>query len=935
MTVMSDYFQRIVARKQGTYFSIHRIKPGGGGAPGVAYQDFALAEKDALAWAKSGYDVYLAMGAQQACEPNGTAIRKKENTVAARCLYMDVDVKDKAYGSTKEAAAACQIFLKQASLPQPTVVVKSGSGGLHVYWTLSELITPDEHHKLSDQLSLAARESDLKFDSGCTVDLVRLLRIPDTSNYKHNPAQPVNLIHAGVEIDIDVMRRALSRFARMPPRNVFKRETVNDDLRAGATFQLATIDQVAEHCPFIKETLDNGGSNLDNEPQWHDMAALSCHVVDPSPTMHRFCEKNQYYNHDDTEKKLEQAQAYRAQNPTLGPPKCVTLQGNGALHCATCPHLARNTTPLALPFLINGYAYLSDLPSGYFRDDDDCICTDEKSIKSNRAERIKVFPYPLRINSGFLEGKRLTFTTVIGSREEIEVSFDTAIFADNVSFHKAFLHEYMAFTTDIPRTRAFFMSYIKLLRSNNKTMIRVPALGWEKRNGIWGFAFAEEFVTPQGKFPCERPRNKLADYRVEGDIAIWRDMAKMVLTKDRPDLMVLAASAFAAPLVKLSGQHGYLLGAWSSASGIGKTTALTLAQAVWAYPVLGGFSDTVSYTFSKCAEIRNLPVIYDEVKGKTQMENFINLVFAMTSGREKGRSDRSGQMRETRTWDTNICYATNQSIVSKVADDTQGTHASVYRIFEFEALNLPNANLTSEMAVLTTQLSFNYGGAGRIYAEHLGKKHSELSKNLLEYQMKLEQDLNASNAERCWIAAISTILYGAQIAVQLGLAPFDIPVMYKFMVKEFNRMRNDQRMSVMDYTNSAAVYNELSIFLNECERNTIFTDKAWTQPKKPPANYAKIIRHQHQMQEIGIQVSGDPLTIRIRESFFGKWCEIRRRHKTALLEAFVKMAHAQRGKSRLASGTSEATSQETIIIIPATNTPLEGEYLTRFKDLKP
>jgi hypothetical protein len=410
----------------------------------------------------------------------------------------------------------------------------------------------------------------------------------------------------------------------------------------------------------------------------------------------------------------------------------------------------------------------------------------------------------------------------------------------------------------------------------------------------------------------------------------------MVLTKNRPDLMVLVASAFAAPLVQMSGQNGFLIGAHSAASGIGKTTALTLAQAVWAHPALGGFSDTVNFTFDKCAVLQNLPVIYDEIKGE-HVGNFVNIVFGMTSGREKGRTDRSGHMRETRTWHTLIAYATNESIVSIVADQTRGTHASAYRIYEFEALNLPYMNLTSQMAGLVTQLGFNYGGIGKIYAEYLGQHHDDIQDKLLKFQVKLEQELSAQSAERCQIAAMSTTLFGASLANQLGLATFDILLMKKFMTKEFSRMQNDQKFSDGDYTNSDAVYNELSVFLNECTQNTIITDRAWSAVGKPPPGFARIIRHNQ--QELGIQISGDPLTIRIRKSFFREWCIKHKRHKTLLLNAIIRITGATDPKSklRLASGTGLATTSEYIIIIPVTGTPLEhlSEYTTQFKDLKP
>jgi hypothetical protein len=925
---MLEYFQRVVALDPGTYFSVHHKLPSSR-MPGIACQDYQTAA-DHADRLKSQHDVYLAMGVQAACEGNGTAIRRTENTCAARCLYMDIDVKDTAYASTAEAAKAFKEFIVKTGLPTPTVIVKSGTGGFHVYWTLSQLIAPNEFRKLAGQLSSAAQGVGLLFDSGCTVDITRLLRVPETYNFKTQPPSPVELAYAGNEVDIDAMRNVLANFKSIVlPTPKSNKTTINADLGSGPKqYSRPTIEQVAGYCPFIEETLELGGTNLNDEPQWHDMMAVACHCVDSSTTAHRLCEKSPYYNHDDTEKKLLIAQNYRQQNSALGPPGCATLQNNGAKQCAACPHLALKTSPIALPFRqLNGYTYFDDLPSPYFRDTYDNICVEEIMNKGDAPKQAVIFPYKIIPNSGYVEGNpsRLTFETWQGG-SFVKKTFFANAFSDNVSFLKAFLGETIAITTDEKKARRFFVHYIKLLQSHRKTMITVPPLGWTMQNNEMGFAYDGEFVTPTGKFPCRHPGIGIANYHVVGsDETVWRDMAKMVLTPDRPDLMVLAATAFSAPLVKMSGQNGYLIGAWSRASGIGKTTALMLAQSVWAPPVLGGYSDTVNYTFAKCASVQHLPVMFDEVKGEMQTDNFVRLVFELTGGHEKGRADRKGDMREQRIWNTNIPYAANTSIVAAAAEQTQGTHAGVYRMFEFQAIDRPNANLTTTMARLTTQLRDNYGHIGKIYANYLGKNYDSLRVRLLDFQAKLEKALKAQSSERCWIAAISTTIFGAWLAESLGLAPFDLPRMKQFMEEEFHRMRNEQRGSVSDYTNSDAVYAELAFLFNEKPRHIIITDRIWSKQGRPTKNYAKVLNDRAQWtDEIGMQISGDPLTLRVRDTFLGKWCKEHKKPRAALAAALQEFTQAKRHRARLASGTHRAQQDEWLWVIPMTGTPLEN-----------
>jgi hypothetical protein len=161
--------------------------------PGAAHQDFKAAISEAFYWALKAHDVYWAMGGQ--AEPgvhypnkkHPSARRWERNTVACRCLYMDVDVKPndptKAYPSTRAAAEALISFFGATGL-RPTMVFGSGTGGFHAYWRLEKLVTPAEFKPMAGALVKTAQAHRLKFDAQCTNDVCRLLRVPGTWNFK-------------------------------------------------------------------------------------------------------------------------------------------------------------------------------------------------------------------------------------------------------------------------------------------------------------------------------------------------------------------------------------------------------------------------------------------------------------------------------------------------------------------------------------------------------------------------------------------------------------------------------------------------------------------------------------------------------------------------------------------------------------------------------
>ena len=130
--------------------------------PGNSHHRVRTAIEDASYWTQRGQEVYLAQGIFRNSGPDRKpypkAIRQEPNLVACKNLYMDLDVKAGAYGSTNDALQALKDFHQATNLPEPTIIVASGNGGLHVYWTLSVAFEPSEFRRMAAQLVAAHPE---------------------------------------------------------------------------------------------------------------------------------------------------------------------------------------------------------------------------------------------------------------------------------------------------------------------------------------------------------------------------------------------------------------------------------------------------------------------------------------------------------------------------------------------------------------------------------------------------------------------------------------------------------------------------------------------------------------------------------------------------------------------------------------------------------
>ena len=155
---------------------------------------------------RNATDIYYCLSLQRARKPNGnggfTAVRKQQNALALKALWLDIDVKEppRGYTTVQEAWVALKDFYKAVGLPPPSALIASG-GGLHVYWISKTPLRHDQWQPLAVGLKNAALKHGLRCDACCTVDAARILRVPGTWNCKIEPRRPVQLLWLGEDYD--------------------------------------------------------------------------------------------------------------------------------------------------------------------------------------------------------------------------------------------------------------------------------------------------------------------------------------------------------------------------------------------------------------------------------------------------------------------------------------------------------------------------------------------------------------------------------------------------------------------------------------------------------------------------------------------------------------------------------------------------------------
>ena len=933
-----------------TFVSPNYDRPGWGGRACKSINEAVKAIEFALK-GEATRDVYLCLSSQAQAEARTskkgwtyhTPIRSQANAVALKSLFLDVDCKDGAngYPDQKSAVAALSEFLTASGMPRPTMHVASG-GGLHVYWTLDRALTPIEWKPLALALAEATKQLGLKCDTQCTIDSARILRIPDTFNRKLEQPRPVRLAGSRLDFDYSVERIKTvldkyipaSEVLTLPPRTPIA--NINDELGAGiesTKVAPANIALLAEACPFVNDALTTGGKDYTN-PLWNLTTLIATFCEDDHANAHRMANQHPDYSVESTDALFDRKQRDKEEKG-LGWPGCRTISATGASPCAKCPNFSKGKTPFH--FMSQPRKTITpsqplnwDVPNGYMRDADGII---SRVIvqQDGSSELVPVLNYPM--TDPWLQKNPwiLNFTTTAhrGSSQQIAMPFSEALTQGGCRSTLSRQGLTILPGRSSQMFEEFIVSWIQKLQAAQNSIVNSSPFGWNIKSGkIEGFIYGGQLWSPAGSRPSAVGDPVIAaSYMPTGDVDAWRNAAELVTAQGRPALNAIIASAFGAPLVRFTGQSGLMMSTYSSASGIGKTTALKVAQAVWGDPIkaMQGLSDTQLSVLNKIGQIRSLPLYWDELKTEDDTKKFVNLMFQLTSGKERSRMSSDITQRSVGTWQTMLISASNESIIDYVVNRTKMTTAGVFRTFEYEVEKGVHGQIEgAEADQILSKLHDNYGHVGLEYAKYLGENFQQVEIEVAEFRKQLGIEVKAQNDERFWTAAITSVCMGARYANMLGFTEIDEDELKQFMLRTLEGMREQIKAQPNDMANSTNVENVLAQYLNAMRaRHTLWTDVMLIAKGRPAKDAVKVVRDATRLEDVYVHIAVDSKIMRISSTHFSDWLKDKGYSRHMFTRALEKDFSSKNIVGRIGGGTQYAVaSNEYLIEIHLAGTPL-------------
>lgn len=878
----------------------------------------------------AGLDIYFALASwEQGFHLNTKGkkvIRVRENVSKLKALWFDIDFKD-GYKDIPATAKALKEHCAKTGIPSPSLLVSSGNG-VHAYWPFDEAIDHVRWQVLADAFKDAARVTGLSADLVCTADACRILRLPGTFNYKDpsNP-KPVKVIfNSGKTFSAASLESVLVKddLGEVPAHLRPIKGAADEFTGAGAGGEVAaSFLSIISQCGFAKHLVETHGAES-TEPEWRDTLQLLKFCEDGEMFLHDVSDGHPGYNVDETNEKFAQ----RKSN-TAGPTLCSSFATYRPDICHKCPHWGKIKTPVHLgqtdnkPVIGMPHNYRIAKKGGGVQK----LVIDEEGSK----EWVTILRYTiddLRITRSVQDGSQeCTFEWWAEGGEIRRFEMPSSFLGNS---HK--LREFAAengmvlIRNEATEFTTLMGTWIEQLQRSRKETRVTEQLGWviernqeTEEEAVIGFSCGSKTFmrdgTEDGGVRVKREYEPIAKYyEPKGSYEVWQGVAAFITEQNYPAFTAVLATAFAAPLIRFTGEQGALVSLCSQESGVGKSSAMKIAQSVWGSPIHGinSVNDTRNSVTRKIGFINNLPAYWDELRGEGTMDEFCELAFQITQGKEKSRLDSSARLRTSVAWNTMMVAASNDSIFDALGLKYKSTDAGMARVFEINVMPVTSEISPSEISSMVDKLQLNYGHAGREYAKYLSTNFTEVEKTYMAWRVWCDAKYNRKAVERFWFAAMITMLTGATLASKAGIVNIDVKKLATYLGQILAQLR--ARSSHTVDSNSAM---ELVAQYEQAHQDRILTVKAFPGAKVNSVNYEpEIISTLPHSGRIIIWRSLDDAAIRFSRTDFARWLISRDENPGAVIAKLKKDHGAVETKSRLAMGTKLALPRMQVLEVP-------------------
>ena len=735
--------------------------------------------------------------------------RSGDNTKEFRALWLDIDCgEDKPYTDQRQGIAALKEFCKSTSLPRPTLV--NSGRGIHAYWTFKTSVTPALWQPAANRLKTLCEEEFLSADHACTADKARILRLPDTKNFK-DPSDPldVELLYTGEPVDFFELRQALGVLVFKEEIPDFITRQVNEltkTLANNREYHFKNIlvkTDIGIGCKQIKFLSENQKDV--SETLWRAGLSIAQYCVDRDVAIHAISKDHDEYDFSSTEKKA---------NRIKGPYQCVTFEKFNPGGCDECPHKGKLKSPILLGLEIaeaisneiveeaeeDEYPVVYSVPEypfPYFRGKHGGVykrpVTEEKKAQLVYEHDL----YIIRRMVHPIEGEMVVFRLHLPQDGMKEFSVPLTAVVVKEKLREALAEKGVAAT---PKQQDSLLSYIttfvKELQASKKADKMRTQFGWCDSDSK--FIVGDREISAAGIHysPPSSATDHFAPHMIAmGDFDKWKECFNIYAKEGLEPYAYAALTGFGSPLLKFTGIRGAAINLISGDSGPGKSTILRVINSIIGKPteLMSMWKDTQNSVSRKLAIFNNLCHTYDEIT-KVPAEDMGSHLYQVTQGRDKERAQASvNQLRSNNDrWELIEIMTSNASLYDKLQIARDSVDGEMMRVFEYV---IYSSGIDEQYAkkMFDVQLEQNYGHAADIYFSYLVNNLDYAVNTVRTVQAKIDKELKLSSRERFWSALVACNLAGGILAKEVGLHDYSLKNIYNWVTQQILQLREHVR----------------------------------------------------------------------------------------------------------------------------------------------
>ena len=769
--------------------------------------------------------------------------RKLEDVLYQRSFFVDLDVGEgKEYSSKQEALTALEAFIDAVELPEP-VRIDSGRG-VHAYWPLDTDVPATEWKIYAEKFKDLCISNDLHIDPVVTANPNRIMRCPDTLNYKDNPPIPTKIL--GDENDIpvysfDEFKEFLGEadptfdmiIANIPKGMSPDQQAMSRVKDYTSNFQeLAIMSLEGKGCAQIKYALENA-AHLP-EPIWRGSLSIAANCEDAETAIHMMSEDYVGYNPETVN--------YEASRLVDKAFKCETFNNDNPGVCDGCPHRGKLTppSPIALTRKLLQVKQISD--AEYEQQIAQVAKDSEGSVRlpsTPQALPEGLYPFVAGPNGGVYYVPPAKYDSKSGAtRAEQPIPVTRYDLYPVKRIYSPLDGECLLMRTDLPNdaSREFLipmkhvyateklkeimasngvlfspgngdkllMSYLVkwgeyLVHKKSAEIMRMQ-MGWTEEKDA--FVIGNQEVKKNGE-SVHSPTSPLCrgiaqHLKPTGSYEQWKTIANKLNSESLEYHAFTLLAGFGSVLMPFTSTSGVTM-CLSGKSGAAKTGALYGALSIWGNPkdlsIVGTENgSTQNGLVGRYLALHNIPFGLDEVH-EMPVKELTTLLHKLAQGKSKIRMQSSVNAERQHEVSASLIaiLTSNDPIYDLIMAHKKSPTGEIARLINFD---IPKpallANDPSQGKAIFDEFNRHYGWAGPDFIKAVYRyTEAELREMIDKWIARFKKDFGDFSEYRFYENLVGVAMTAGEIAAKAKIVVLDLERIYNVIVRHIISIKDD------------------------------------------------------------------------------------------------------------------------------------------------